>query len=106
MLSHHATCQIAFRTCGDTLIGYGVEQFLLLSVLGICHDQFVASGAPPAKMIEAKVRGNAVDPRIKRTLETKPSQMYIGAQESFLINVLAVIFRASEVNGEAKDRPV
>ena len=32
--------------------------------------------------------------------------MYIGPQESFLINVLAVIFRASEVNGKAKDGPV
>src|SRR5207302_9894776 len=43
---------------------------------------------------------------IKRTYEAKRRQMYIGAKESFLINVLAVIFRASEVNGKAKDRSV
>src|SRR6266567_8667651 len=32
--------------------------------------------------------------------------MYVGAQESFLINVLTIVFRAGEMNGEAKDSAV
>ena len=57
-------------------------------------------------MVQAEIRGNAIDPRIKRALETKPSQMYIGAQESFLINILAIVLRSREMNSEAKDRAV
>jgi hypothetical protein len=32
--------------------------------------------------------------------------MYIGTQESFLINILTILLRAGEMNGEAEDRPV
>jgi hypothetical protein len=32
--------------------------------------------------------------------------MYIGSQESLLINILTILMRASEMNGKAEDRPV
>src|SRR6266700_1412633 len=50
-------------------------------------------------VLEAKIRGNAIDPRIKRALETKAWQIHVGAQKSFLIDVLTVLLRAGEVNG-------
>ena len=90
----YTACEIAFGTRARALIRYEIEDFPLLSVCGICGGQFAASGALTPKIIEAEIRGDAIDPRIKRALETKPRHMYIGAQESFLINVLAILLRA------------
>ncbi|SRR6266498_3518126 len=106
VLAQHAACQIAIRACADAVIGYAIQEFLFLSVWGTCDSQFIASGALPAKVIKTEIRSNAIDPRIKRTLETKPRQMYKGAQKSFLINILTILLRAGEVNGQAKYRPV
>jgi len=90
----YAACKIALGARGRAAIGYEVEDLPLLSVWGICSAQFAASRPLTAKMIEAEIRGDTIDPSIKRALETKPSQMYIGAQESFLINVLGILLRA------------
>jgi len=106
VVSQYAAGQIALRACANALIGNAVQELMLFSVWGICDGQFIASGAFPAKMIKTEIRGDAIDPRIKRTLETKPRQMYIGSQKSFLIDILTILLRAGEVNGEAKDRPV
>ena len=57
-------------------------------------------------MIEAQIGGNAINPGVKGALEPKPCQMYIGAQESFLINILTIFLGAGEMNGKAEDRPV
>jgi hypothetical protein len=57
-------------------------------------------------MIKAEIGGNSINPRVKRALETKPRQMYIRAQESFLINILTILLGTGEMNGEAEDRPV
>src|SRR5438046_1154415 len=106
MVPQYAASQTAFRVRASALIGDAVQNIERLAVRGVGDGQLMASGAFPTKMVEAEIRGNAIDPCIKRALETKPRQMYVGAQESFLINVLAIVFRAGEMNGEAKDRAV
>ena len=94
VLPKYAAYEIAFRARVWTLIGYKVEDFPLLSVWGICGGQFATSEALTPKVIEAEIRGDAIDPGIERTLKTKSRQMCIGAKESFLINVLAILLRA------------
>ena len=106
VLLQYAACEVALEARANALIGYAVQEYLLLAIWGICCGQFAASGAFPAKVIEAKIRGNAIDPRIKRALETKAWQIHVGAQKSFLIDVLTVLLRAGEVNGEAENGPV
>src|SRR5947209_3554149 len=59
-----------------------------------------------AKMIEAEIGDNAVDPRIKRALESKPRQFDISAQESFLVNILTILRRTGEANRHAENRSV
>jgi hypothetical protein len=90
----YAACEIAFGARARGLIGYSAEDFPLLSVWGVYGSQLAASGALTPKIIETEIRGNPIDPCIKRALETKSRQFYVGAQESFLIDVLTVLLRA------------
>src|ERR1051326_3072006 len=106
MLLQYAAGQIAFGIRSGALIGYAVQGWPLFCLRRDLCAYFAASRALPAKMIEAEIGGNAIDPRIKRALKTEPRQIYVGSQERFLIHVLTVLLGPSEMNGEAENRPV
>src|SRR5581483_3836079 len=60
----------------------------------------------PAKMVEAEIRHNAVNPCVKRALETESWQLQISAQEGFLIYILAIFGRTRKMDRNTKHRSV
>src|SRR5215469_15483554 len=96
----------AFRTRHSTFIGYLVQQVVFLSVGAGQGSRILATKPLFAKMVEAEVSHNAVNPRVKRALETEAWQFQKSAQESFLIDILTVLGRTGKMNRDAENRSV
>src|SRR5213078_3177685 len=50
-----------------------------------------------ANVIEAQVRNNPINPGVKRALEPEPPNVLVCLQERFLVNVLGLMLRASQM---------
>src|SRR5208282_1340754 len=53
-------------------------------------------------MIETEISYDAVDPGIERALEAKAWQVYVRPKKRFLINVLTILLRTGQMDGEAQ----
>src|ERR1700733_7890019 len=53
-------------------------------------------------MIETEISYDAVDPGIERALEAKARQVYVRPKKNLVINVLTILLRTSEMDGEAQ----
>jgi hypothetical protein len=57
-------------------------------------------------MIETQIGDNAVDPGVERALKPEAANIYVSPEKSFLVNILAIFLRPSEMNRQAKHGPV
>jgi hypothetical protein len=57
-------------------------------------------------MVETQIRHDAVDPGVERALKPEAADVDVSAQEGFLVDVLAVFLRASEMNRQPEYGPV
>ena len=53
-------------------------------------------------MIQTEVGHDAIDPGVERTLETEARQIDVRPEKRFLINVLPILRRTGEVDGQAQ----
>jgi hypothetical protein len=101
--SQLATDQAALGAGIGSMIWHPVQKFFFLAIRRNCCRQIATARILLAQVIEAEIRNDTVDPSIKSALKTKAGQIYVGAQERFLINVLTIFLRAGEMNRQAED---
>src|SRR5215469_5071524 len=106
MLSMDTNYKVAFRARHGTFIGYLVHHVIFLSVWAGQRGRILVTKPFFAKMVEAEIRHNAINPCVKRALEAKPWQFQISAQESFLIDILTVLGRTRKMNRDPENRSV
>src|SRR5262249_50383685 len=54
-------------------------------------------------VVQTQVRDDAVDPRIKRTLEAEVADMPVRLQECLLVHILGVLFGTGEVKSQPEN---
>src|SRR5438477_884058 len=57
-------------------------------------------------MIETEIGDDAINPCVKRTLESKTRKIDISPEKRLLIDVLTILLRASEVDGQPQHRTI
>jgi hypothetical protein len=78
----------------------------LLAVGGNHGRQIPISRRTLPQVIEAQVGYDAVDPGIERALKPEAADVYVGAEKSFLVDILAVFLRPGEMNRKAEHGPI
>jgi hypothetical protein len=61
------------------------------------------AAAPAAKLIEANIRDDAINPGIEAAFKTEAVQILINFQESFLVNVAGVFRFVENIEGDSQD---
>src|SRR5215469_15633557 len=93
----------ALRTGARPLVG-GAIQNRLLPLLVVAGIRLAISIAVvqllAAQVITAQVSDDAIDPGIERALEAESSDIAVGAQKGFLINILGVFGRVRQVGSQ------
>src|SRR5882672_10958186 len=54
-------------------------------------------------MIKTQIGNDAVDPGIERTFETEAAHVPVGFEESLLVNILGLMLRACQPQGQTQD---
>src|SRR5215467_7720893 len=103
MLPMDMSRKVAFRARHGALIGYLVHRVIFLSVRPGQCSRTLGAKSFFAKMVDAQIRHNAVNPCVKRALETEPRQLQIGAKERFLIDILTVFGRTAKMNRDPEN---
>src|SRR5262249_12273537 len=105
-LTQFAIQSSPFRTGVGPLVG-GPIQNRLLPLLVLAGIRLGISIAVvqllAAQVIAAQVSDDAIDPGIKRALEAESSDIAVGAQKGFLINILGIFGRVGQVGGQPQD---
>src|SRR5712692_7498871 len=101
-LPQFAAHQTALRAGAGAVVGHAVQHFFLLAVRRNGCDHIPATRIFLSQVIEAEIGHNAIDPGVKRTLEAKARQVYVCPEKRLLINVLTILLRAGEMDGEAQ----
>src|SRR3984957_3963086 len=96
--------QVALGIRSRAAVGYLIED-VVLPARRVFRDGsiFLAHGLL-AQVVHAKIRHDAINPGVERTLETKASDVFVGLEESVLVDVLRVLLGAGQVEGEAQHR--
>src|SRR5712692_1941093 len=102
-LPQFAAHQTALRAGAGAVVGHAVQHFFLLAVRRNGCDHIPATRIFLSQVIEAEIGHNAIDPGVKRTLEAKARQVYVCPEKRLLINVLTILLRAGEMNGQAQN---
>src|SRR5437762_14897 len=66
------------------------------------HRLVFAPRLPAPELIQAQIGDNAINPRIERALEAEITDVAVGFQESFLVDILGVVLAAGQVQRQAK----
>src|ERR1700734_4388312 len=92
--------QIALRIRSRPPIRNLIEYVVLSPRRIRCNRRVLFAHLPLAQMIEAKIGHDTVNPSVKRALKAKIPNALVRLQESFLINILGLVFRAGEMQGQ------
>jgi hypothetical protein len=57
-------------------------------------------------VIETQIGHDSVDPGIERALKPEAANVYVRAQEGFLVNVLGIFLRTGEMHRQAQNWPI
>src|SRR5208337_3641156 len=68
------------------------------------HRSVFLANIPFSQMIKAEVGNDAVDPGIERTLKPEATQILVGLEEGFLINILRVRLLPRQVQRQPQHR--
>src|SRR4051812_49330552 len=80
-----------------------IDQAVLVA-LGIGeHRRIFFADTLFAKVVEAKISDDAVDPGVERALKAKAAQVLVGLQKGVLVNVLCVGFGTGEAEREPQN---
>jgi hypothetical protein len=90
--------QIALRIRAGASVGYLVEHVILLALSVYGDRSIFFAHLALAKMIEAEIGHNAVNPGVKGTFKTEVPDVPVGFQERFLVNILGFVVGSSEVH--------
>src|SRR4051794_36142569 len=101
-----ASDKATLGTGARAMVGHAVEDFFGLALgRNRCRD-ITVSRRPLAQMVETEIGHDAVNPGVERALETEAIQVGVGAQKGFLEDILAILLRPGEMNGEPQDGAV
>src|SRR5580704_2893868 len=90
----------SFRTGSRAVIGHAVEQIFRLAVWRHRRIQVPAARILLAQVIQTEVGDDAINPSVERTLEPEARKIDVSPEKRFLINVLPIFRRTSEVDGQ------
>src|SRR5512146_1712264 len=101
-----ASHQVALGACAGAIVGDLVDDAVLFAV-GIGDDWSVFfPNLALAKVIEAKVGHDPVDPRIERTLKAEATEIAICLQERVLVDIACILLGPGKVESQAEDSVV
>src|SRR5580658_3786611 len=92
--------QVAFWIRARPAIRNLIEYIVLLPGRVRRYRRIFLAHLPLSQVIKTKIGHDAVDPGIKRALETKIADALVRLQESFLVNILGFGFRAGEMESQ------
>src|SRR5262249_8433578 len=105
-LSHFpAECR-ALGTGTGPLIGYPIQNTVLIWLGKSLSDNVAIAQLFLAQVIETQVRRNAIDPGIEGTFEAKPPQVAVCAQKRLLVNILSVFIRTGDIQSQTQHHAI
>src|SRR6185437_13186088 len=98
--------QTALQAGSAPLIRNVFHDALRFSIAGDNDSEVAPARIPLAEMVQTKVRHNAVEPGKKRALKADSGEIQISPQKSFLVNVLCVFDRTSQMHRQPQHRAI
>src|SRR5208282_466978 len=89
---------VALRAGAGPLVGYPIEDLFLFALGRNRRSQVPVARRSLAQVIETEIGHDAVDPSVERALKAEAANIYVGAQEGFLVDVLGVFLRSGKMN--------
>src|SRR5260370_2521205 len=87
-----------------TPIRHLIQQVVLSTVTVFRHRSIFLAHGFRAKMVQATIGNNAINPGINRALEAKASDVLVSLEEGVLIDVLGVVLSAGEMERQPQNR--
>src|ERR1700733_11836218 len=88
------------------IVGDAIEHSFFFTIRKDRSRDVTLAGTVLAQMIQAEIGNNAIDPGVKGAFEAEAAQIHVGAQESFLVDVLTILGGAGQMGGQTQNRAV